>query len=536
MRLINKMKHICPVLFLLIFPLLTRSQGLYVDSTRFVTGINPATEILYAIPTADSGILFVGAESGNPGGIIPYFPIDPIGSNVLVGKINSSRQISWIKVYGCSAGAGARSACQTRDGGYAVLCNVGSDDGEVTGYKGNGDMWLIRLDDTGKLLWENCYGTSQQDGAMSIANTPDNGFIMLGATNGSDGDAPNHYGGFYGIDWLVIKTDSVGNRQWSKDLGTSNDEGESGSIFAIDTAYYLVSATETRDHDCTDSNWHPGVLTSYDVYVLKLDDTGRVLWDSSYGGSGADNAINAIYDTRDSTIVIAGTTNSTDYMVTDYHGGNDDIWAIKVNKNGTLLWQKTLGTNQEEDGTGICAAHNSGYIVYGKITTGPIGGEDCWLSFLGNYGNEITSKIFGGSNEELPGTIIPLLNGYAATGISASTVFTEGATNGRNCSGEEAFISYLGYGLDRVPALNIVKPELKTFPNPSNNNLFVHLPDVDGGSLFVLNNLGIKVKTQIVEQGIVNVEINVNGWMSGTYLIVWRDNDGSVLTSKFAKD
>ncbi len=523
------------ILLLLLSPLLTRSQGLYVDSTRFITGINPGTEILYAISTADGGILFVGGESGNPGGIIPYFPLDPIGTNVLVGKINSNRQISWVKVYGGSAGDGAISACQTPDGGYAVLCNTSSSDGEVTGYKGNGDIWLIRLDDTGKLLWEKCFGTSQDDGAVSIANTPDNGFIMLGATNGSDGDAPNHYGDLYGIDWLVIKTDSTGNRQWSKDLGTSNDEGESGSILAIDTAYYLVSATISGDHDCTDTAWHPGVYTSYDFYILKLDAAGNVLWDSSYGGSGGDGAYNAIYDTRDSTIVIAGSTNSSDYMVTDYHGGNDDIWAVKVSKNGALLWQKTLGTNQEETGTGICAAHNNGYIVYGDIYVGPFGGDDCWLSLLDNYGNEITSKIFGGIEAELPHAIIELPDGYVATGISGSTSFTEGITDGRNCPGQDGYLSYLGYGLDKVQNLIVNQQALNLFPNPSNNSLYVHLPDIDGGSLFVLNNLGIKVNTQIVEQGTANVEVNVNGWMSGTYLIVWQDNDGSVLTNKFVK-
>ena len=80
---------------------------------------------------------------------------------------------------------------------------------------------------------------------MSIANTPDHGFILSGVTNGSDGDVPFHYGIFYSFDWLVIKIDSTGNMQWSKDIGGTGDEGEKGNIFSIDNSYYLVSAEGT---------------------------------------------------------------------------------------------------------------------------------------------------------------------------------------------------------------------------------------------------------------------------------------------------
>jgi hypothetical protein len=527
------MKFLYSIL-LLIAPLLSYSQALHIDSTRFITGNNPTTSIIYSIATTDKGILFVGADDGNPGGIIPYSPYE--AGNVLIGKIDSNRQISWIKVYGCSGGAGARSACQTADGGYAVLGNALSNDGYVTGFKGVVDMWLLRLDKDGNLLWEKCYGSSQDDGSMSIANTPDHGFILLGATNGTDGDVPNHYGGFYGIDWLVIKTDSVGNVQWSRDLGTVNDEGDKGSILSIGSSYYLVSAAISGDHDCTDTAWHTGVNAGYDVYILKLDASGNVLWDSSYGGSGTDNAVYAIFDVRDSSIVTVGSTNSTDYMVTDYHGGNDDMWAIKVNKNGTLLWQKTLGSNQEDHGTGLCAAHDSSYIVYGSINEGSIGGGDCWLSLLDNSGNESTHKIFGGTDAELPNSIITYLSGYVATGISASTVFTEGATNGRNCGGEEGYLSYLGYGLDEVPKIITAESSLIVFPNPAQDHVKAHLPNNSAGSISVINNIGQKISTQIIEYGTQDYDLNTIEWVNGIYFIIWRGEDGTVLTTKLIKD
>src|SRR4051812_793245 len=75
-------------------------QSLYIDSTRFITGIRPSTGINYAIPTVDKGILFSGYSTYDPGGIIPYIPYG--NENVFIGKIDSNHQVAWIKVYGGS--------------------------------------------------------------------------------------------------------------------------------------------------------------------------------------------------------------------------------------------------------------------------------------------------------------------------------------------------------------------------------------------------------------------------------------------------
>ena len=126
-------------IFLLLFCIASLSaQQLHVDSTRFITGINPSTAIRHAIPTADKGILFTGYTAANPRGIIPYFPIDTVLENVLIGKIDSNQQISWIKVYGGNNTDMAFNACETPDGGYAVLAATMSSNGDVTGYRGGG--------------------------------------------------------------------------------------------------------------------------------------------------------------------------------------------------------------------------------------------------------------------------------------------------------------------------------------------------------------------------------------------------------------
>jgi len=528
------MKTLYSILLLLLTCLPHVYGQLVIDSTRFITGVRPGTSIKFSIPTSDKGILFVGEEYGNPGGIIPYFPIDTgIDGNVLIGKIDSNQQISWIKVYGGSNTDGAGSACQTPDGGYAVLAGTASSDGDVTGFLGVTDIWLLRIDSLGNLLWEKCYGSPDEDGAISIANTPDHGFVILGVSNGSGDDVPFHYGSTGYFDWVVIKTDSIGNVQWSKDLGGTGDEGD-GAILAIDSAYYIVSNSNSTDHDCTDSFWHIGVPTGLNIYILKLDDTGKVLWDSSYGGTGSDDANYAMFDTRDSTIVAVGFTYSNNYMVTGYQG-DGDMWVVKVNTNGTPIWEKTLGSTNMENGTGICAGPNGGYIVYGSTYPGPIGGEDCWVFALDSTHNEISNIIFGGSQGQDPNSVLPYLNGYVTTGLGGSS-FTEGTTYGNFDSVGGGFVSYIDYWPLGVKNINNYVESIAVYPNPSNENITIVTPQNINGNILCFNSMGQEIFSQKTEQGNKYNQINVSGWISGMYLIKWQAEDGNVETTKFVKN
>ncbi len=532
------MKKILFLLFLF-YTVHLHAQSLGIDSTRFVTGLRVGTSINYAIPTADKGILFVGYDYGNPGGIIPYFPLDTgVNGNVFIGKIDSNQQISWLKVYGGSDADGAISACQTADGGYAVLANTLSSNGDVTGFKGVTDIWLLRLDASGNMLWEKTYGSSAQDGGMSVAATPDHGFIIAGTSFGHDGDVPFHYGSTSLYDWLVIKTDSAGTVQWSKDLGGTGDEGYTGSILVIDSAYYLVSNSFSTDHDCTDTAWHSGVPTAADLYILKIDAAGNVLWDSSYGGTNTDGANFAMYDTRDSTIVISGFTGSNDYMVTGYQG-NGDMWVLKVNKNGTLLWQKTLGSSYEDNCTGICAANNGRYLAYGNTHNGIIGLENLWLFVLDSAGNETYNKLFGGvyGVVETSCSILPYLNGYVATGLSGADSFTEGTTYGNFTDGGP-FLSYIDTNFSSM-VINIKNglfSQINIWPNPCYDYLKVSFSDKTTYNIIVVNSIGQMVYKATINASTNNIIINTEGFTGGMYCIEWINEDGYVDTKKFIKN
>jgi hypothetical protein len=519
------------------------SQSFVVDSTRFITGNNCCTGIIYSIPTADKGILFIGYEANNPGGIIPFFS-DTVFENVLIGKIDSDQHISWIKVFGGGKDDIPACVCQTPDGGYAIVCTTTSTDGDVPGLidSSGEDMWLIKIDASGNLLWSKCYGSGNNGTeGLSVANTPDHGFILLGATNGTGADVPFHYGGTFSIDWLVVKTDSVGNKQWSKDLGGTGSESEYGAILSANDGYYLISSTNSTDHDCTDTSWHSGVLTGYDDYILKIDTSGSVLWDKSYGGSGAEDVVSAMFDTRDSSIVITGSTSSYDYMVAGGIGGGD-FWVIKINTDGRLLWQKVLGGPNQDGGYSTCIASDGGYITYGETVSGPIGYYDCWLFALDSIGHEITNKVIGGTNLDGSASILPYRGGYVATGTSASLSFTEGTTYGNfdlsslNPDGGGAFISYLNLSPLSINSINPITPRIIIYPNPAYDAITIKVITDKPGTLNIFNAIGEKVYSARTGTQIIANVINVNEWPVGLYIGVWQGADGSVLENKFIKN
>jgi hypothetical protein len=500
-------------------------QNLHIDSTRFITGTKGNTHIRYTIPTADKGMLFVGDVSHEPGGGIPSFLLDTTFQNVFIGKIDSDRHISWLKVYGGSDEDYAISACQTPDGGYAVLAGTLSNNGDIVGFKGALDMWLLRLNPMGTILWKKCYGSTESDNPVSIKNTHDGGFIILGASNGSDGDIPQHYGGFFTNDWVVVKTDTAGNINWSKTYGGTGNEQSNGSILSVGNSYYILSSTNSTDFDCTDTGWHSGVTTEYDDYVLNLDDTGKILWQKSYGGSFNEEANFGFFDVRDSSIVVAGTTYSNDYMVTGYHDMGD-MWVIKIKIDGSLVWQKTLGSQQVEEGTCVCAAKNGGYLAYGlSLSTGfPdtnynfIGLYDCWLFALDNSGDIVSDKIFGGTDYDRSASIFPCLNGYAATGTSSSIAFTEG-TICKEFDRGGAFISYFEYWPLLVPSIStgISGGSIVIYPNPSSDLITVEFPESEKNEVIIYNSTG-KI---IYSKSVVNksIEVKIESWSKGLYVI-----------------
>lgn len=300
---------------------------------------------------------------------------------------------TFAKNFGGSLADYARSIAATTDGGYVVAGWVHSGDGDITNRKGGVDYWIVKLDAAGTIVWEKSLGGSHNDYASSIATTTDGGYVVAGTSYSTDGDITNPKGG---QDYWIVKLDAEGTLVWEKSLGGSLN----GSPYAItsttDGGCVVAGWTNSIDGDITDPK---GIA---DYWIVKLDAAGTLVWEKSLGGSGTDYA-ESIQQTTDGGYIVAGKTNSNDGDITNRKGGYD-YWIVKLDAEGDMVWEKSLGGSGWDEAKSIQQTTDEGYIVTGWTDsndgdiTSPRGGRDYWIVKLDASGSLVWEKSLGGSD------------------------------------------------------------------------------------------------------------------------------------------
>ncbi len=151
---------------------------------------------------------------------------------------------------------GKRSIEQTSDGGYILAGESTSSDGDVTGnHGGSYDYWIVKLDNTGAISWEKSLGGSDDDKPYSIEQTSDGGYIVAGQSLSTDGDVTGNHGNY---DYWVVKLDNTGAISWQQSLGGSDYdiaysvEQTSDGGYAIAGGSYSIDGDVTGNHGAYD--------------------------------------------------------------------------------------------------------------------------------------------------------------------------------------------------------------------------------------------------------------------------------------------
>jgi len=198
-----------------------------------------------------------------------------------------------------------------------------STDGNVTGKVQPGfDWWIVKINSTGTIEWQRCFGGSANESASIVKQTSDGGYIVAGYTRSNDGDVTGNHGGtsYYG-DLCLLKLSSGGNVEWKKLYGGSGDEWPAG-ILQMENGEYIVAATTESDDGDVSGNHLGG-----DIWMLKISALGDILWQNCFGGSGAERAY-GLEATNDGGYIVTGSSDSNDGDVTGNHG-SDDVWVVK---------------------------------------------------------------------------------------------------------------------------------------------------------------------------------------------------------------
>ncbi len=311
-------------------------------------------------PANDGGFIFTGTTTSVNNDIHHKNG----AADLWIVKLDSLGTIMWSKTYGGSGVENGYKIIPVIGGGYLIAGDTYSVDGDVTGNHGSYgsvDVWLVKINDTGKLLWQKTYGGSADEFMYGLRQSADTGFIMAGYTSSTDGQITNSHGGG---DLWVIKLNDTGKISWQKSFGGTLSENASDIRQTLDGGYIISCSSFSNNGQVT--GHHDSMSTNSDYWIVRLDDTGRVMWETSYGGSRNDYP-SSIYQTDDSGYLVSGYTFSSDFDVSHLHStiGDGDAWIMKLTKNGQIAWQSTYGGTSDQKAVKVLPGTEGGYIVGG---------------------------------------------------------------------------------------------------------------------------------------------------------------------------
>ncbi len=227
-----------------------------------------------------------------------------------------------------------------------------------------------------------------EDGVISLNINVDESFNEVEIIIGDNSGAPTTFALAYG--------------------GALDDFGYSMD-YTQDGGYVLAGSSMSSDNDVTSNNG------GFDYWVVKVDENGTVQWESNFGGTGNDHA-RGIAQLTDGSYVVSGYSNSTDGDASTNYG-DDDAWLIKLDINGNLVWQATLGTTYGDRAMGLEATDDGGFVVTGHVDINTY--SNLWIAKFDAINNLEWENHYGGIFYEIGYNISSTADGgYIACGYS----------------------------------------------------------------------------------------------------------------------
>ncbi len=356
----------------------------------------------------------------------------------------NAQNIVWQKTIGGSNSDAAARVKPTSDGGFIIggfsNSNISGDKTENS-INGSYDYWIVKLDASGNIQWENTIGGNKDDMVADIVETNDGGFL-IGGTSKSDSTGDKTESGcntYYNYaDYWVVKINSSGVIEWQNTIGACATEKLYSMDQTSDGGYLLggysdsnISCDKTENNNAgINGGGYPGCGGgTSDYWIVKIDSTGNILCQKTLGrGSWASDFLTSVSSTSDGGFICGGVSSAP--YGNPVYGGSDN-WIVKLNSSCTVQWQKVIGGSGNEysgvikqlaDGNYICGA-SSKSDSSGLKTEPSFGLIDFWIFKLDTVGNIIWQKTIGGSGDDNLSCISPTFdNGFICGGYSNSPI------------------------------------------------------------------------------------------------------------------
>ena len=335
-------------------------------------------------------------------------------------KIDSLGNKQWDKRFGGSTEDELYSVQQTFDGGYILggWSTSDSSGDKTENCRGSQDYWIVKINSSGIKQWDKTFGGSSFDNLCSLTQTVDGGYIAGGLSgSGISGDKtePNCFSNY--TDYWIVKMDALGNKQWDRDIGGMHSEDDFGNISQTSDGGYLIAGTSYSDGGCEKSEFNLGLEQTW---IIKTDSLGIKQWDKTIFTIGHDEQGLALqsgycYVFANSTAANIGGYKTQPQWDTLCSAGwcYSDFWIIKFcdttlttsinqisnSQSSILIYPNptnavlSLSLNHEEN---IAVTNLLGEIVLQKTTEGKVELDVSFLSagiYFIKAGNEVRKFV-----------------------------------------------------------------------------------------------------------------------------------------------
>ena len=308
------------------------------------------------------------------------------GLDIYLIKMDSAGEVLWTKTYGGSGDEFGYYVQETSDGGYIIA-------GETSSFGlDSSDVYLIKTNSSGDVMWTKTYGGSKIDVGSCVQQTYDGGYVIIGHTESYGEGSADSY---------LIRTDSVGDTLFTKTYGGIGWDGS-----------YIVQITNDFGYILSGETYGFGSGPS-DVYLIKVDENGVTEWTKTFGGNGYEGAW-GVQQTTDNGYIVAGWANS-------FGAGNYDVYLIRTDSNGDTIWTKTYGGTGLDVGIQVQQTSDNGFIVAGYTYSFGAGGGDVYLIKTNANGDISWSQAYGDSVDDAAYAVQQSSDGnFIIVGISFS--------------------------------------------------------------------------------------------------------------------
>ncbi len=526
----NDMKTISTLLFCICF-WIGYSQSPQIEWQNTIGG-SGSDEFRTIVQTNDGGYMVAGYSDSN----ISYDKTENSNGSYdyWIVKLSSAGDIEWQNTIGGSDYDLLNSIDQTSDNGYILggwsFSDASGDKTENS--NGGADYWVVKLDSSGSIVWQNTIGGNDNDLLQIVLQTSDDGYI-LGGDSLSDISGDKTENSIGEKDYWIVKLNGSGNLEWQNTIGGSDFDLLYDLIETTDGGFLLAGSSQSNiSGDKTENS-----QGASDFWVLKLNSLGDIVWQNTIGGDDLDS-LQSVFQTSDGGYILGGISSSDiSGDKTENSNGGWDYWVVKLNDLGIIQWQNTIGGDSTDSLFSISETDDNGYLLGGLSHSGISGDKtealrgqgDYWALKLTTSGTIEWQRTIGGDKwDDLLDSFPAADGGFILGGDSLSTASGEKTEDSH---GYDYWIVKLEgtLGFDDFDLAS----ELSISPNPVSDELRLSLENgrIEEVSIFSLQ--GSHIKT-VININVATKGVNVSELAAGVYLIKVI-SEGKTITRKFIK-